>query len=416
MPPAGNLPAERILSMASNRAVVYMGPGKVEVHNVDFPELGLKGEKMEHAAIIKLVASNICGSDQHMVRGRTTAPQGLILGHEITGEVVETGRDVLFIKKGDVVSAPFNISCGRCRNCKEGNPHVCLNVNSARPGAAYGYVDMGGWAGGQADYVMTPYADWNLLKFPDKEQAMEKMRDLTTLSDILPTGYHGAVSAGVTTGSTVYVAGAGPVGLACAAACQLLGAAVVIVGDLNQERLAQARRFGCETIDISKSQDIGEQIEQIVGVPEVDCGVDCVGFEAHAQGSETRKEAPATVLNTLMQVTRAAGGVGIPGLYVTEDPRAADDKAKQGVLNIRLGLGWAKAHSFITGQCPVMRYNRKLMMAILHDRIKIAEAVNVTVIPLEKAPEGYQDFDRGAAKKYVLDPHGLLSKGGKKAA
>ena len=152
---------------------------------------------------------------------------------------------------------------------------------------------MGGWAGGQADYVMTPYADWNLLKFPDKEQAMEKMRDLTTLSDILPTGYHGAVSAGVTTGSTVYVAGAGPVGLACAAACQLLGAAVVIVGDLNQERLAQARRFGCETIDISKSQDIGEQIEQIVGVPEVDCGVDCVGFEAHAQGTETRKEAPA---------------------------------------------------------------------------------------------------------------------------
>ena len=222
--------------MASNRGIAYMGPGKVEVQSIDFPKLILGNRKCEHGVILKIVSTNICGSDQHMVRGRTTAPPGLILGHEITGEVIEAGRDVEFIKVGDLVSVPFNIACGRCRNCKERATGICLNVNPARPGAAYGYVDMGGWVGGQAEYVMVPYADFNLLKFPDKAQAMEKIRDLTCLSDILPTGYHGAVSAGVTTGSTVYVAGGGPVGLACAAACQLLGAACVIVGDLIPER------------------------------------------------------------------------------------------------------------------------------------------------------------------------------------
>src|SRR5438874_2803901 len=220
-----------------------------------------------------------------MVRGRTTAPAGHILGQEITGEVVETGRDVEFIKKGDLVSVPFNIACGRCRNCKEGKTGICLNVNPARPGAAYGYVDMGGWVGGQAQYVMVPYADFNLLKFPDKDQAMEKIRDLTMLSDIFPTGYHGAVTAGVTSGSTVYVAGGGPVGLACAASAQFLGAAVVIVGDMIAERLAQARSFGCETIDLRQDAALPDMIAAIVGEPEVDAAVDCVGFEARGHGA-----------------------------------------------------------------------------------------------------------------------------------
>ena len=167
------------------------------------------GRKTPHGVILKVVSTNICGSDQHMVRGRTTAPEGLILGHEITGEVVEVGRDVEFIKKGDLCSVPFHIACGRCRSCKEGDTGVCLTVNPDRPGSAYGYVDMGGWVGGQAEYVMVPYADWNLLKFPDKEQAMEKILDLTMLSDIFPTGFHGAYTAGVGPGSTVYIAGAG---------------------------------------------------------------------------------------------------------------------------------------------------------------------------------------------------------------
>src|SRR5437660_3748349 len=397
--------------MADNSCVAYVEPGKVEVKNIDYPKLELpeQNRKCDHGVILRIVATNICGSDQHMVRGRTTAPKGQTLGHEITGEVIELGRDVEFIKKGDLVSVPFNIACGRCRMCKAGNTGVCLNVNPARPGAAYGYVDMGGWVGGQAEYVMVPYADFNLLKFQDKAQAMEKIKDLTLLSDIFPTGYHGAVSAGVKPGMTVYVAGAGPVGLACAASCHLLGAAVVIVGDLIPERLKQAKSFGCEVVDLKKSAKLGEQIEQILGVPEVDCAVDCVGFEARGHGKDATHEAPATVLNSIMEITRAGGALGIPGLYVTGDPGGIDANAKVGNLGIRIGLGWAKSHAFVTGQCPVKRYNRDLMMAILYDKIQIAKAVNVTVISLDEAPKGYKDFDKGAAKKFVLDPHEMIA-------
>jgi glutathione-independent formaldehyde dehydrogenase len=380
----------------------------VEVRSIEYPKLALGNRRCDHGVILKIVATNICGSDQHMVRGRTTAPAGLILGHEITGEVIEAGRDVEFIKVGDLVSVPFNIACGRCRNCKERATGVCLNVNPARPGAAYGYVDMGGWVGGQAEYVMVPYADFNLLKFPDKERAMTKIRDLTCLSDIFPTGYHGAVSAGTGPGSIVYVAGGGPVGLACAAAAQLLGAACVIVGDLIPERLAQAKSFGCEVVDVSKPATIAEQIDQIVGAPEVDCAVDCVGFEARGHGADSGKEAPATVLNSLMEVTRAGGAVGIPGLYVTGDPGGVDENAKVGRLSIRIGLGWAKSHTLTTGQCPVMKYHRALMNAILYEKVQIAKAVNVTVISLDQAPQGYKDFDKGAAKKFVIDPHHSL--------
>src|SRR5437764_2413826 len=338
--------------MPDNRGVAYMEPGKVELHDIDFPTFELKdgpgvnpanvGRKLPHAAILRCVATNICGSDQHMVRGRTTAPEGLILGHEITGDVIEVGPGVENISVVDLCSGQFNIACGRCRMCKTGNTGVCLNVNPARPGAAYGYVDMGGWVGGQADYVMVPYADWNLLKFPDKDQAMAKIKDLTMLSDIFPTGYHGAFTAGVTTGSTVYVAGAGPVGLACAASAQLLGAAVVIVGDMIAERLAQARSFGCETVDLSKGPLV-DQIAQILGEPLVDAAVDCVGFEAKGHGAHAG-EAPATVLNDVMTVARAGASIGIPGLYVTGDPGGIDDNAKIGQLGIRIGLGWAKSH------------------------------------------------------------------------
>src|ERR1051325_8257239 len=402
--------------MATNRGVAYIKPGAVEVKSIDFPKLRMPksetdpfgGKDAPHGVILKVVTTNICGSDQHMVRGRTTAPQGLILGHEITGEIIEKGSDVEMLNVGDLVTVPFNIACGRCRNCREGKTGICLTVNPARPGAAYGYVDMGGWVGGQAEYVMVPYADFNLLKFPDKQRAMAKIRDLTLLSDIFPTGFHGAVTAGVGPGSVVYIAGAGPVGLACAAGCQLLGAAVVIVGDMIAERLQQAKSFGCETIDRRKDATLAQQIEQIVGEPAVDSAVDCVGFEARGHGHDAAVERPATVLNALQEVIRAGGSIGIPGLYVTGDPGAVDEAAKVGSLSIRIGLGWAKSHCFVTGQCPVMRYHRKLMQAILHEKIQIAKATNVQTIKLDDAPKGYVDFDKGAAKKFVIDPHGMV--------
>ncbi|MBF8178207.1 formaldehyde dehydrogenase, glutathione-independent [Herminiimonas contaminans] len=394
--------------MAENRGVVYVGQGKVEIQSILYPKLdNPAGKKIEHGVILKVVTTNICGSDQHMVRGRTTAPSGMVLGHEITGEVLEVGKDVETLKKGDLVSVPFNVACGRCRTCKEQHTGVCLSVNPSRAGGAYGYVDMGGWIGGQAEYVMVPYADFNLLRFPDNDKAMAKIADLTCLSDILPTGYHGAVTAGVGPGTTVYVAGAGPVGLAAAASARLLGAAVIIVGDVNPVRLAHARSVGFETVDLSLDATLADQIFVILGDAEVDCAIDCVGFEARGHGHDgSQVEAPATVLNSLMEITRAAGRIGIPGLYVTDDPGAHDAAARRGSLSLRLGLGWAKSHSLHTGQTPVMKYNRQLMQAILWDKLHIADIVGVQIISLDDAPQGYGEFDAGAPKKFVIDPHG----------
>lgn len=402
--------------MADNRVVVYKGPGAVAVEDIDYPKLEIPREVADglgikraapHAAILKLVTTNICGSDQHMVRGRTTAPVGQTLGHEMTGEIVEVGDDVLFHEVGNVCSVPFNIACGRCRMCNAGKTGICLNVNPARAGAAYGYVDMGGWLGGQAEYVMIPFADFNLLRFPDRDRALEKILDLTMLSDIFPTGFHGAYTAGTTTGSTVYVAGAGPVGLAAAYSAQLLGAATVIVGDMNADRLKQARSFGCEIADLSTGDGLAEIVADIVSEPVVDAAVDAVGFEARGHGQDAEEE-PATVLNDIMDVARAGASLGIPGLYVTGDPGARDNAAKQGRIGVRLGLGWAKSHTIVTGQCPVKRYNRQLMNLILADKAHIAQAVNATTISLDEAPRGYAEFDKGAARKYVIDPHGMV--------
>ncbi len=123
--------------MASNRGVVYLGPNKVEVQSIDYPKFeDPSGKKITHGVILKVISTNICGSDQHMVRGRTTAPAGLVLGHEITGEIIEKGEDVEYLEVGDLVTVPFNVACGRCRTCREQQTGVCLNVNAGRAGGA----------------------------------------------------------------------------------------------------------------------------------------------------------------------------------------------------------------------------------------------------------------------------------------
>jgi glutathione-independent formaldehyde dehydrogenase len=395
--------------MATNRAVAYMGPRKLEIQNLDFPKLvDPRGKACHHAVILKIVTTNICGSDQHIYRGRFPAPKGMILGHENTGEVLEVGRDVEFLKKGDLVSVPFNVSCGRCRNCRERHTEVCMNVNPDVSCGAYGF-NLGGWQGGQADYMMVPYADFALVKFPDKEQAMAKIKDLTLLSDILPTGYHGCMMAGVRAGSSVYIAGAGPVGRCAAASARLLGASCIIVGDQNKQRLDLVKKAGFEIADLSKNTPLPDQIEAIFGEREVDCGVDCVGFEAHGHGSASGEEDPTAVLNGLFEVVRAGGGMGIPGIYTAGDPEAKTKDINQGRYNLDLGKAWIKSPSLTAGQAPVVKYSRDLMMAILWERMPyLSEVMNIEVVPLEKAPEAYQAFDDGSPKKFVLDPHGSV--------
>src|SRR5258708_6739726 len=317
------------VSMAGNRAVAYVGPRKLEIRNLNYPKLvDPRGKKCEHGVILKLVVTNICGSDQHIYRGRFPAPSGMILGNENTGEVVEVGRDVEFIKTGDLVSVPFNVSCGKCRNCREQHTEICMHANPDFPCGAYGF-NLGGWQGGQAEYMMVPWADFALLKFPDKDQAMENILKLAYLSDILPTGYHGCVIAGVKTGSTVYIAGAGPVGRAAAASARLLGASAIIVGDLNKERLSVVNNAGYEFGHISNPPPLTDPLEAILGVREVDCGVDCVGFEAHGYGPGAGED-PSAVLNGLFEVVRFGGGTGIPSTYPTGASPAKNELEKPG--------------------------------------------------------------------------------------
>lgn len=395
--------------MSGNRAVTYMGPKKLEIQNLDFPKLvDPRGKDCHHAVIVKLVTTNICGSDQHIYRGRFPAPKGMVLGHENTGEVIELGRDVEFIKKGDLVSVPFNVSCGRCRNCRARHTEICMNVNPEIPCGAYGF-NLGGWQGGQAEYMMVPYADFALLKLPEKAHALAKIKDLTVLSDILPTGFHGCVTAGVGTGSTVYIAGAGPVGRCAAASARLLGASCIIVGDQNKERLALVKEAGYEVVDLTKNMPLPDQIEAILGEREVDCGVDAVGFEAHGYGSAAGEEDPTAVLNALFEVVRAGGGMGIPGIYTAGDPEAKTEEIKQGRYNLAFGKAWIKSPSLTAGQCPVLKYNRNLLMAILWDRMPyLSEVLNVDIVPLDKAVEAYRLFDEGSPKKFVIDPHGSV--------
>jgi glutathione-independent formaldehyde dehydrogenase len=395
---------------ASNRAVTFLGPFNLEVQDKGYPKLqDPKGRKIEHAAILKLVATNICGSDLHIYRGRFEAPSGMQLGHENTGEVVEVGSHVERLKVGDLCSVPFNVACGTCRNCKERHTDVCLNANEELGYCgAYGF-NLGGWQGGQADYMLVPWADFQLLKFPDKDQAIENIRDLTLLSDILPTGYHGCVEARVTTGSTVYIAGAGPVGRCAAASAQLLGASCIIVGDSNKARRDLVKNAGYEVVDPSSDTPVPDQIEKILGTGSrwVDAAVDCVGLECHGYGQEgSRKNEEEAVINMLMEVIKPAGAMGIPGVYTNLDPGAPTELNKQGKMALDFPKVWVKSPLFMAGQCPIMRYNRDLMMAILWERMPyLTPLLNTEVIPLEKAVEAYKTFHEGSANKFVIDPH-----------
>ena len=395
-----------------NRVVTFEAPFKLKVETIPYPKLAdPSGKRIEHSVILKIVATNICGSDQHIYHGRFAAPSGMVMGHEMTGEVIEVGRDVEFIKKGDLCSVPFNVSCGRCRNCKERHTDVCMNVNDKVDCGAYGF-NLGNWQGGQADYLMVPFADWNLLRFPNKEQAMAKIRDLALLSDILPTGYHGCIAAGCRTGSTVYIAGAGPVGRCAAASARLLGASCIIVGDRNKERLDLVRKAGYQVIDTSTGTPVADQIEAILGDREVDCGVDAVGLEAHGEGDADGDVRSEAVINTLFDVVRAGGAMGIPGIYTNLDPGAPKtEMAKKGELPLAFSKAWIKSPQLTGGQAPVMKYNRDLMMAILWDRMPyLGEVVNTEIIKLEDAPHAYKNFSDGAAKKFVIDPHGSMGK------
>ncbi|PBK73447.1 GroES-like protein [Armillaria solidipes] len=364
------------------RAVVYESPFRVTVQDVPKPTI-------EHAddVIVKVTTSCICGSDLHMYEGRTGAQAGIVFGHENMGIVEEIGSGVALLKKGDRVVMPFNVACGRCLNCEEGRSAFCTHVNPGFAGGAYGYVAMGPYQGGQAEYVRVPFADFNALKLPP---GTEHEEDFALLADIFPTGWHGVEISGFRPGESVAVFGAGPVGLMAAYSALIRGAAEVYVVDRVPERLAKAKEIGCIPINFTES-DPADQIIKLRGGKEVDRGVDAVGYQATSSDGKT--EQPNAVLEALIKVVRPTGGLGIPGLYVPTDPGAPDSAAAKGYISFPFGKLFEKGLTVGTGQCNVKSYNRYLRDLIIAGRAKPSFVVSHN-LPLEDATSAYEKFDK----------------------
>ncbi|MER6620609.1 MULTISPECIES: glutathione-independent formaldehyde dehydrogenase [unclassified Streptomyces] len=376
------------------KAVVYKGPFEVAVEEVDNPAV-----QHPNDVIVKVTSTAICGSDLHMYEGRTAAEPGITFGHENMGVITEVGPGVTSLKEGDRVVMPFNVACGFCRNCAEGFTGYCLTVNPGFPGGAYGYVAMGPWKGGQAEYLRVPYADFNCLKLPPGK---EHENDFVLLADIFPTGYHGCELAQVRPGESVTVYGAGPVGLMAAYSALLRGAKKVFVVDRVPERLRKAEEIGAVPINFAEGDPVEQIHEQTEGMG-TDKGVDAVGYQATAGGTD--REEPATVLNSLIRTVRATGMLGIPGLYVPSDPGAPDEQSKQGMLLVAVGKLFEKGLRLGTGQCNVKRYNRQLRDMIIEGRAKPSFVVSHE-LPLDQAPSAYDKFDKRIEgyTKVVLRP------------
>jgi glutathione-independent formaldehyde dehydrogenase len=377
------------------RAVVYRKPFEVAVEEVPDP-------RIEHPndAIVRITSSCICGSDLHMYEGRTAAEPGIVFGHENLGVIEEAGSGVTSLEPGDRVVMPFNVACGFCKNCQAGFTGFCLTVNpSGFAGGAYGYVAMGPYPGGQAEYLRVPYADFNCLLLP---AGPEHEADYALLADIFPTGYHGCELAAVAPGETVAVYGAGPVGLMAAYSALLRGASRVFVVDRVPERLAKASEIGAVPVDFSRGDPV-RQIKDETHGEGTDKGVDAVGYQAAARTGD--REEPAAVLNQLVQTVRPTGALGVPGLYVPSDPGGVDEHARQGLLLVAIGRLFEKGLRVGTGQANVKRYNRQLRDLITEGRATPSFVVSHE-LPLEQAPAAYQKFDQRVEgyTKVILKP------------
>jgi len=382
------------------KAVVYKEPFKVTIENVADP-------KIQHPndVIVKITSSCICGSDLHMYEGRTAAEPGIVFGHENMGIIEEIGPAVNNRKVGDRVVMPFNVACGFCKNCLGGFTGFCTTVNPGFAGGAYGYVAMGPWVGGQAEYLQVPFADFNCLPLP---QGTEHEANFSLLADIFPTGYHGAELANVKPGESVAVFGAGPVGLMAAYSCMIRGAAEVYSIDHVQERLDKAAGFGAIPINYDQANPV-EQIKALRKGNGVDKAIDAVGYQATSAGSSAaggeQDEVPNIVLNQLIEIVNPTGALGIPGLYVPSDPGGVDENAKHGALSINFGRLFEKGLRLGTGQCNVKQYNAYLRDLIIAGRAQPDFVVSHEV-SLDKAPDAYVKFDRreDGYTKVILHP------------
>jgi glutathione-independent formaldehyde dehydrogenase len=378
------------------KAVVYNGPRQVSVAEVPEPKI-----EQPTDVLVRITTTNICGSDLHMYEGRTDFEPGRTFGHENLGEVVEVGSAVELVGMGDMVSLPFNVACGRCKNCDRGFTNYCITANPDPEiaGAAYGFADMGPWQGGQAEFLRVPWADFNCLRLP--EDASEKQDDYVMLSDIFPTGYHATELAGVQPGDCVVIYGAGPVGLMAAYSATLRNASKVMVVDRHPDRLQLAASIGAIPIDDSTASPV-DQVMELTEGEGADRGCECVGYQAHdPQGHEH----PNLTLNNLVASVRFTGSIGVVGVYVPQDPGGPDELAKNGEVAFDFGKFWFKGQRMGCGQCPVKAYNRYLCALIEAGNAKPSFVVSHE-LPLDEAPNAYQHFDArdNGWTKVVLKP------------
>jgi threonine dehydrogenase-like Zn-dependent dehydrogenase len=389
------------------KAVCWMGTGKVETLNVADPTL-----LNPHDAIIKVTRTAICGSDLHLFDGFIpTMEAGDILGHEFMGIVEETGKDVTNLKRGDRVVVPFTIACGNCLFCKNKIWSACDNTN---PNAhlmekAYGYSGsglfgyshmMGGYAGGQAQYVRVPFANVGPLKI-ERDLPDEKV---LFLSDIFPTGYMAAENAQIEEGDTVAVWGCGPVGQFAIASAFMLGAARVIAIDRLPERLELARSIGAITVDYSEEDvSVLTALKDLTGGTGPDSCIDAVGLEAHStelQGVYDKVKTAIMletdrpiVLRQAMMAVRKGGTLSIPGVY-------------GGLLDkVPFGAAFGKGITMKMGQTNMHTYMKPLLGRIEKGEIDPSYIISHR-ITLDEAPAMYEVWrdKRERVTKIVIDP------------
>ena len=376
------------------KAVVYKEPFSVAVEEVEDPRLEDPTD-----VVVRITSTAICGSDLHMYEGRTDAEPGIVFGHENMGVVEAVGSGVASLEEGDRVVLPFNVACGFCTNCEARQTAFCLTVNPGYAGGAYGYVGMGPYPGGQAEYLRVPFADFNALKLPPGD---EHEADFAMLADIFPTGYHATEMAEVQPGDTVAVYGAGPVGLMAAYSAMLRGAERVFAVDKVDSRLSLAEEIGATPVNFAETDPVEYVVEETGGLGS-DKGIDAVGYQATVSSGD--EEQPAVVLNQLIGTVRHTGLIGTVGLYLSSDPGAPSDEAKQGRLLLDMGRFFEKGLRMGTGQANSKRYNRELRDLIVAGRAKPSFVVSKE-LPLDEAPDAYHRFDQREEgySKVVLHP------------
>ncbi|TWF95960.1 glutathione-independent formaldehyde dehydrogenase [Saccharopolyspora dendranthemae] len=378
------------------KGLVYEGPRQVAVKDVPDARIERPTD-----VLVRVTATNICGSDLHMYEGRTDLEAGRVLGHENLGVVAEVGSGVERIRVGDRVCLPFNIGCGFCRNCEDGLTAFCLTVHPDpnMAGAAFGFAGMGPFDGGQAEYLRVPFGDFNCLRLP--EDAEEKEDDYVMVSDIFPTGWHATRLAGLRPGESCVVYGAGPVGLMAAYSAMIQGAKKVMIVDRHPDRLRLAEQIGVIPIDDSKGDPVQQVLDQTNGKG-ADRGCECVGYQAHdPQGTERSN----MTMNNLVGSVRFTGGIGVVGIFLPADPGSQDEMQRNGQIAFDMGTFWFKGQKVGTGQANVKHYNRYLRDLIHEDRAKPSWIVSHD-LPLQRAPEAYDQFDKreDGWTKVVLKP------------